>query len=124
MDYEVFLVARVAEARRGGASEEEAIAEGLARTGGVITSAAAIMIVVFAAFMLGDFLMTKVLGFALAAAVLFDATVVRMAIGPALLRLAGRWNWWPGERRTDESVWVAGSLACPRDAGRTTRSAR
>jgi RND superfamily putative drug exporter len=120
MDYEVFLVARVAEARRGGASEEEAIAEGLARTGGVITSAAAIMIVVFAAFMLGDFLMTKVLGFALAAAVLFDATIVRMAIGPALLRLAGRWNWWPGERRTDESVWVAGSLACPRDAGRTT----
>jgi RND superfamily putative drug exporter len=98
MDYEVFLVARVAEARRAGASEDEAIAEGLARTGGVITSAAAIMIVVFAAFMLGDFLMTKVLGFALAAAVLFDATLVRMAIGPALLRLAGRWNWWPGER--------------------------
>jgi RND superfamily putative drug exporter len=96
MDYEVFLVARVAEARRAGANEGEAIAEGLARTGGVITSAAAIMIVVFAAFMLSDFLMTKVLGFALAAAVLFDATIVRMAIGPALLRLAGRWNWWPG----------------------------
>jgi RND superfamily putative drug exporter len=100
MDYEVFLVARVAEARRAGADEGEAIAEGLARTGGVITSAAAIMIVVFAAFMLGDFLMTKVLGFALEAAVLFDATVVRMAIGPALLRVAGRWNWWPG--RGDE----------------------
>jgi RND superfamily putative drug exporter len=96
MDYEVFLVARVAEARRAGADEGDAIAEGLARTGGVITSAAAIMIVVFAAFMLGDFLITKVLGFALAAAVLFDATVVRMAIGPALLKLAGRWNWWPG----------------------------
>jgi putative drug exporter of the RND superfamily len=96
MDYEVFLVARVAEARRAGADEGESIAEGLARTGGVVTSAAAIMIVVFAAFMLGGFLMTKVLGFALAAAVLFDATAVRMAIGPALLRLAGRWNWWPG----------------------------
>ena len=97
MDYEVFLVARVAEARKAGASETDAIAEGLARTGGMITSAAAIMIVVFAAFMLGDFLMIKVLGFALATAVLLDATIVRMAIGPALLRLAGRWNWWPGQ---------------------------
>jgi putative drug exporter of the RND superfamily len=101
MDYEVFLVARVAEARRAGLDESEAIAEGLARTGGVITSAAAIMIVVFAAFMLGDFLMIKVLGFALAVAVLFDATVVRIAIGPALLRLAGKWNWWPGTARPD-----------------------
>jgi putative drug exporter of the RND superfamily len=67
----------------------------------VITSAAAIMIVVFGAFMLGDFLMIKVLGFALAVAVLFDATVVRIAIGPALLRLAGKWNWWPGTARPD-----------------------
>jgi RND superfamily putative drug exporter len=95
MDYEVFLVARVLEARRSGMTEDAAMAEGLTRTGGVITSAAAIMIVVFAAFTLGDFLMIKVLGFALAVAVLLDATVVRLAIGPALLRLAGRWNWWP-----------------------------
>ena len=43
----------------------------------------------------------KMLGFALAATVLIDATVVRMAIGPALLRLAGRWNWWPGESTSD-----------------------
>ena len=99
MDYEVFLVARVAEARRRGLDEEGAIIEGLARTGGVITSAAAIMVVVFAAFTLGGFLMIKVLGFALATAVLLDATVVRLAIGPALLQLAGRWNWWPGELR-------------------------
>ena len=98
MDYEVFLVARVAEARRAGLDERAAIGEGLARTGGLITGAAAIMIVVFAAFTLGDFVMIKVLGFALATAVLLDATVVRMAIGPALLALAGRWNWWPGER--------------------------
>jgi RND superfamily putative drug exporter len=104
MDYEVFLVARVAEARRAGLDEVEAIAEGLARTGGMITSAAAIMIVVFAAFMLGDFFMVKVLGFALATAVLLDATVVRMAIGPALLRLAGQWNWWPGERRASPAA--------------------
>jgi len=96
MDYEVFLVARVAEARRAGLSEDEALADGLARTGPVITSAAAIMIAVFAAFTLGEFVLLKMLGFALAVAVLLDATVIRMAIGPALLRLAGRWNWWPG----------------------------
>jgi putative drug exporter of the RND superfamily len=95
MDYEVFLVSRVREARRAGASDDEAIVEGLAHTGGVITSAAAIMIAVFAAFTLGSFLFVKVLGLALATAVLVDATVVRMAIGPALLKLAGRWNWWP-----------------------------
>jgi RND superfamily putative drug exporter len=97
MDYEVFLVARIVDARRSGMTEADAMAEGLARTGGVITSAAAIMIVVFAAFTLGEFLMVKVLGFALAVAVLLDATVVRLAIGPALLRLAGRWNWWPSK---------------------------
>jgi RND superfamily putative drug exporter len=96
MDYEVFLVSRVAEARRAGMSDRDAIAEGLARTGGLITSAAAIMIAVFAAFTLGDFVLIKILGFALSVAVLVDATVVRMAIGPALLMLAGKWNWWPG----------------------------
>ncbi|HET7553929.1 MAG TPA: MMPL family transporter [Gemmatimonadaceae bacterium] len=100
MDYEVFLVARVAEARRSGHDEHSAIAEGLARTGGIITSAAAIMVVVFGAFTLGSFLLIKMLGFALAVAVLLDASVMRVAIGPALLALAGRWNWWPGERRS------------------------
>ncbi len=97
MDYEVFLVARVAEARRNGLDDSAALVEGLARTGGVITSAAAIMIAVFAAFVLGDFLLIKMLGFALAVTVFIDATLVRLAIGPALIRLAGRWNWWPGE---------------------------
>jgi RND superfamily putative drug exporter len=96
MDYEVILVARVAEARRNGMGESAAIAEGLARTATVITSAAAIMIVVFFGFTLGDFLPIKMLGFALSVAVLIDAVAVRMVIGPALLRLAGRWNWWPG----------------------------
>ena len=100
MDYEVFLVARVAEARRAGLDDSRAIAEGLARTGGLITSAAAIMIAVFAAFTIGDFVIIKILGFALAVAVLVDATVMRIAIGPALLKLAGRWHWWPGERST------------------------
>jgi RND superfamily putative drug exporter len=97
MDYEVFLVARVREAWRAGLSDGDALAEGLARTGGVITSAASIMVVVFAGFTLGGFVMIKILGFALAAAVLIDVTIVRIALGPALLRLAGRWNWWPAK---------------------------
>lgn len=96
MDYEVFLVARVLEARRSGLSELDAIPEGLARTAGLITSAAAIMIVVFAAFTVGDFLVVKMIGFTLTIAVLIDATLVRIVIGPALLRVAGDWNWWPG----------------------------
>jgi len=96
MDYEVFLVARVLEERRRGLSEMEAIPEGMARTAGLITSAAAIMIVVFAAFTFGSFLVVKMLGFTLAVAVLIDATLVRIVIGPALLRVAGDWNWWPG----------------------------
>jgi RND superfamily putative drug exporter len=96
MDYEVFLVARVLEARLGGLSEADAIPEAMARTAGLITSAAAIMIVVFAAFTLGNFLVVKMIGFTLAVAVAIDATLVRMVIGPALLRIAGDWNWWPG----------------------------
>jgi RND superfamily putative drug exporter len=100
MDYEVFLVARVLEARRSGMSETDAIAEGLARTAGLITSAAAIMIAVFAAFTFGSFLVVKMLGFTLAIAVLIDATLVRIVIGPALLAIAGDWNWWPGGLRS------------------------
>jgi RND superfamily putative drug exporter len=95
MDYEVFLVARVREERRRGLGERAAVAEGLAGTAGLITSAAAIMISVFAAFTLGGFLAIKMMGFTLAIAVLIDATLVRMIIGPALLQLAGDWNWWP-----------------------------
>jgi RND superfamily putative drug exporter len=97
MDYEVFLVARVREERRAGRSETDAIVEGVARTGPVITNAAAVMIAVFASFMLGDFVLMKMLGFALAAAVLLDATLIRLVVGPALLQLAGRYNWWPAE---------------------------
>jgi len=95
MDYEVFLVTRVLEERRRGLSERAAVIEGLARTAGLITSAAAIMIAVFTAFTLGSFLVVQMLGFTLAVAVLIDATVVRMVVGPALLQLAGDWNWWP-----------------------------
>jgi RND superfamily putative drug exporter len=95
MDYEVFLVARVLEERRRGLCERSAVIEGVARTAGLITSAAAIMIAVFIAFTVGSFLVVQMLGFTLAVAVFIDATVVRMVVGPALLQLAGDWNWWP-----------------------------
>lgn len=106
MDYEVFLVARVLEERRRGLCESAAVIEGLARTAGLITSAAAIMIAVFTAFTLGSFLVVQMLGFTLASAVLIDATLVRMVVGPALLRLAGDWNWWP--------FGLAGTPAAPK----------
>jgi RND superfamily putative drug exporter len=108
MDYEVFLVARVLEARRSGLSEVDAIPEGMARTAGLITSAAAIMIVVFAAFTFGSFLVVKMIGFTLAVAVFLDATLVRIVIGPALLRIAGDWNWWPGGLATARKAEATG----------------
>jgi RND superfamily putative drug exporter len=111
MDYEVFLVARVLEERRRGLSEGAAVIEGLARTAGLITSAAAIMIAVFTAFTVGSFLVVQMLGFTLAVAVFIDATVVRMVVGPALLQLAGDWNWWPfglyGAQATSEKKVVS-----------------
>ena len=85
----------------------------------MITSAAAIMLVVFGAFTLGSFQFTKMLGFTLAVAVLLDATLVRMVVGPALLRLAGRWNWWPGR-----AVAVAGEIRLSARLGCHPRSPR
>jgi RND superfamily putative drug exporter len=96
MDYEVFIVARIADGRRAGLADGAALVEGLASTGRVITFAASIMVMIFGAFVFGDFVLIKILGFALGVAVFLDATVIRMAVGPALIRLAGRWNWWPG----------------------------
>ncbi len=97
MDYEVFLVSRIAAAHRAGLADGQALAEGLASTGRVITLAAAVMVAVFGGFVLGGFILVKILGFALGVAVLLDATLVRLALGPALISLAGRLNWWPGD---------------------------
>jgi len=97
MDYEVFLVARIADGRSAGLGDQAALADALAGTGRVITFAAAIMVAIFGGFVFGNFVLIKILGFALGVAVLLDATVVRLAVGPALFHLAGRWNWWPGD---------------------------
>jgi putative drug exporter of the RND superfamily len=124
MDYEVFLVSRVAESRRRGGSEGAALVTGVGRSGRVITSAASIMVVVFGAFALGDFVLMKILGVALAAAVVLDATLVRLAVGPALLALAGRWNWWPGRPsplKTQSTASAAPACAPGRPAPRAIR---
>ena len=97
MDYQVFLISRIREEWAGGAGDSDAVTRGLASTGRVITSAAAIMICVFAAFVLGDLRVLRVIGLGMAVAVLLDATVVRMVLMPAVLQLMGRANWWfPG----------------------------
>ncbi|MFN2542995.1 MAG: MMPL family transporter [Actinomycetota bacterium] len=97
MDYEVFLLARVREEYLKTGDNTEAVAWGLEHTGGLITSAAAIMVTVFGAFALGRLLPIKELGFGLAAAVLLDATIIRIMLVPATMRLLGKWNWWlPG----------------------------
>jgi RND superfamily putative drug exporter len=94
MDYEVFLISRVREQWIRKRDASEAVADGIAFTGRVITAAAAIMICVFLSFMLGDQRVLKEFGFGLAAAVLLDAIVVRCVLLPAVLELLGPSTWW------------------------------
>lgn len=103
MDYEVFLLSRIKEAYDRTGRNTEATAEGLGATATVITSAALIMITVFGAFAFARVLVMQFLGFGLAVAVLLDATVIRMVLVPAFMHLAGRWNWWPGGGRPEQS---------------------
>ena len=107
MDYEVFLVARASKPGETACVKRTRFRRGWPWTAGLITSAAAIMIVVFAAFTFGNFLVVKMIGFTLAVAVFIDATLVRIVIGPALLRVAGDWNWWPGGLATARSPVAA-----------------
>jgi RND superfamily putative drug exporter len=94
MDYEVFLVSRMREAWIRTGDNSRAILEGLAGTGRVITAAAAIMVAVFAAFVPSPDVILKVIGVGMAAAILIDATVVRLLLVPAVMHLLGRANWW------------------------------
>ena len=94
MDYHVFILTRIKEARDHGMSSNEAVARGISITSGTITSAAAIMVCVFAVFVTLPLTIIKQLGFGLAVAVLIDATIVRSVLLPATMRLLGEWNWW------------------------------
>jgi putative drug exporter of the RND superfamily len=97
MDYEVFLLARVREEYLRTGDNTEAVGWGLEHTAAIITSAAAIMITVFGAFAFASMVPIKAMGFGLALAVFIDATVVRVVLVPATMRLLGDWNWWlPG----------------------------
>ena len=94
MDYEVFILSRVKEFVDHGADTRTAVARGLSVTAGTVTSAAAIMVVVFAVFMTLRLVIIRELGLGLAVAVLVDATVIRCVLLPATMRLLGEWNWY------------------------------
>jgi RND superfamily putative drug exporter len=97
MDYEVLLLSRMQEAYRRTGDNTASVAEGLSKTAGVITGAALIMVTVFSAFALAESITIKSIGVGMAIAVLIDATIVRVLLVPATMRLLGKWNWWaPG----------------------------
>jgi len=94
MDYEVLLISRIQEEYLRTGDNRHAIAEGLERSGRLITGAAAIMVAVFLAFGLAEVVLIKSIGIGLAIAVALDATVVRVLIVPAIMRILGHYNWW------------------------------
>jgi RND superfamily putative drug exporter len=94
MDYEVFLLSRIREELTDPDGTAHAVAHGLAKTARVITAAAAIMVAVFLAFVFSSEVFLKLMGVGMAAAILVDATVVRMVLVPAVMQLMGRANWW------------------------------
>ncbi len=94
MDYEVFLVSRMREEWDSGASNEEAVVAGLVKTGRLVTSAGLIMFAAFMGFVAGSIIGLQQFGFALAAAILIDVTIVRALLVPSAMKLFGKWNWW------------------------------
>jgi RND superfamily putative drug exporter len=104
MDYEVFLLTRIKEVFDKTGRNDHATMEGLSATASTITFAAAIMIAVFGVFAFARVLAVQFIGFGLAIAVLLDATLIRMVLVPAIMHIAGRWNWWPGVRAPRREV--------------------
>jgi RND superfamily putative drug exporter len=97
MDYEVLLLSRIQEAWRRTGDNTASVVEGVVRTARVITGAALIMVSVFSAFVLADEVTIKSIGVGMAIAVAIDASIVRVTLVPAVMRLLGPWNWWaPG----------------------------
>ncbi len=94
MDYHLFILTRIKEARDRGLGSREAVARGISVTSGTITSAASIMVVVFAVFVTLKFTFIQQLGLGLAVAVFIDATIIRSVLLPASMTLLGDWNWW------------------------------
>ena len=128
MDYEVFLLSRIREywldAGRTARDSDESVALGLARTGRVVTAAALLMTISFAALLTAQVSFVKMLGLGLAIAVLVDATVVRTLLLPALMRLLGRLNWWapaPLARLHQRFGLIEGPAGVERDNTRVWR---
>jgi RND superfamily putative drug exporter len=94
MDYEVFLLSRIKEEHDAGKNNVDAVALGLQKSARIITAAAFILAVVFAAFIISGVTSIKMMGFGVAFAILLDATLIRAFLVPALMRLFGEWNWW------------------------------
>jgi uncharacterized membrane protein YdfJ with MMPL/SSD domain len=94
MDYHVFILSRIREAYDRGMTTSDAVEHGIITTAGVVTSAALVMVGVFAVFALMPILDMKEMGIGLAAAVLIDATIVRAVLLPASMKLLGDWNWY------------------------------
>src|SRR5262249_40458340 len=94
MDYEVLMLSRMKEAHERGADNALAVAEGLEKSAGLITSAAAIMVAVFSAFALARLVLLQAVGVGMALAVTLDATLVRILLVPSTMRLFGELNWW------------------------------
>jgi RND superfamily putative drug exporter len=94
MDYEVFIVSRMREARDRGETTTGAIREGLAHTGGVVTAAAVILVGALGGLANGQIAGLQQLGVGLALGILIDATIVRSLLLPSVMTLLGRWNWW------------------------------
>jgi RND superfamily putative drug exporter len=115
MDYEVFLISRIREfwlaSGRTRADNDESVARGLARTGRVVTAAALVMSISFAALIAAQVSFMRMFGVGLTLAVLVDATLVRMVLVPAFMHVLGRWNWWAPRplRRLHDRVGISES---------------
>jgi len=119
MDYEVFLLSRIKEAWDQTGDNDRAVALGLQRTGRIVTSAATLIVVVFLGFAAGELLTIKEVGLGMAIAVILDATIVRMLLVPATMKLMGRWNWWspPAMRRLHERFGLLEEVPAPAAPG-------
>lgn len=113
-DYAVFLLSRIKEARDNGASDSEAVAIGLERTGRIVTAAALLFAVAMGAFATSQIIFIKENGVGTALAVLIDASIIRALLVPSLMELLGKWNWWaPAPLRRLHQRWGIGESAPP-----------
>jgi RND superfamily putative drug exporter len=116
MDYHVFVVSRIRESVADGLSNRDAVAQGIIRSAGVVTSAAVVMVAVFGIFGTLNTLDLKQLGVGLATAILIDATIIRVVVLPSLMTLLGSANWWaPRFMRRRPDAPTVPVPAAPRD---------